>query len=71
LDGGHIAQHTIAIFRRTDGLYEANIIGAVVGFLVAWWWFFQTGSIINAMLIASLAMSNVQAIQQQQGPRIW
>ncbi len=70
LDGGHIAQHTIAIFRRTDGLYEANIIGAVVGFLVAWW-FFQTGSIINAMLIASLAMSNVQAIQQQQGPRIW
>lgn len=70
LDGGHIVQHTVAIFRRTDGLYEANIIGAVVGFLVAWW-FLQRTEVINAMLFASLAMSNVQAIQQRQGPRIW
>lgn len=70
LDGGHIVQHTIAILRRTDGLYEANIIGAAVGFFVAWY-FFQSGQVINAVLFASLAMSNVQAVQQQQGPRIW
>jgi Zn-dependent protease len=69
LDGGHIVQHTIAIVRRTDGLYEANLIGAVVGFGVAWW-FFRSGMTINALLFVSLAMSNVQAMQQQ-GPRIW
>jgi Zn-dependent protease len=69
LDGGHIVQNTIAIIRRTDGLYEANLIGAVVGFAVAWW-FFRTEQTINALLFVSLAMSNVQAMQQQ-GPRIW
>ncbi|MFO0014361.1 MAG: site-2 protease family protein [Planctomycetota bacterium] len=70
LDGGHIVQHTVAILRRTDGLYEANMVGVVVGFLVAWW-FFQTGQTFNALLFLSLAMSNMQALQQQQGPRIW
>jgi Zn-dependent protease len=69
LDGGHIVQHIIAILRRTDGLYEANAIGAVVGFLVAWY-FFQSGQLFNAILFMSIAMSNVQALQQQ-GPRIW
>jgi stage IV sporulation protein FB len=70
LDGGQIVQHAIAIVRRTDGLYEANLIGAAVGFLAAWW-FFQTGQVFNAILFASLAMGNVQSLQQQQGPRIW
>jgi stage IV sporulation protein FB len=70
LDGGHIVQHTIALLRRTDGLYEANVIGTGVGFLAAWW-FFQSGQVINAMLFASLAMSNLQSLNQQQGPRIW
>lgn len=70
LDGGHILRHFIAIVRRTDGMMEANIIGAVAGFIVAWW-FFRTGQTINALLFVSLAMSNVQSLQQLQGPRNW
>ncbi len=68
LDGGHIAQNIIAIIRRTDGLFEANAIGAIVGFAVAWW-FFSRGSTFNALLFVSLAMTNVQSLQQHQGPR--
>jgi len=70
LDGGHIVQHVIAIVRRTDGMMEAHVIGAAAGFLVAWW-FFTRGSAINALLFLSLAMSNVQALQQRQGPPMW
>ena len=70
LDGGHIVQHTAAIIRRTDGYNEAHLIGAGVGFLVAWW-FFQNGSGINALLFLSLAMNNVQALQSFGGPPRW
>ncbi|MEI8211110.1 MAG: M50 family metallopeptidase [Planctomycetota bacterium] len=70
LDGGHITQHIAAIVRRTDGLNEAYLIGAITGFVVAWW-FFTRGSSINAMLFLSLAMSNVQAVQQRSGPFGW
>ena len=70
LDGGHVVQHTAAILRRTDGYNEAYLIGAGVGFLVAWW-FFQSGSPINALLFLSLAMNNVQAMQRFGGPPGW
>jgi stage IV sporulation protein FB len=70
LDGGHIAQHTAAIVRRTDGQYEAHLIGAIVGVAVAWW-LYTRGSPINALLFLSLAMSNFQALQQRSGPPNW
>ena len=70
LDGGHIVQHAAAMIRRTDGTNEAYGIGAVTGFLVAYW-FFQSGSVFNAMLFLSLAMSNVQAMQRLGGPPRW
>lgn len=70
LDGGHIVQHAAAMLRRTDGMSEAAAIGAVTGFAVAWW-FFQQGSVFNAMLFLSLAMSNVQAMQRMGGPPRW
>ena len=63
-------QHTAAILRRTDGYNEAYLIGAGVGFLVAWW-FFQSGNPINALLFLSLAMNNVQAMQRFGGPPGW
>jgi hypothetical protein len=58
------------MIRRTDGTNEAYGIGAVTGFLVAYW-FFQSGSVFNAMLFLSLAMSNVQAMQRLGGPPRW
>jgi stage IV sporulation protein FB len=70
LDGGHIAQHVAAIVRRTDGQYEAHLIGAIVGVAVAWW-LYTRGSPINAVLFLSLAMSNFQALQQRSGPPNW
>jgi len=70
LDGGHIVQHAAAMLRRSDGLTEAATVGAVTGFAVAWW-FFQQGSVFNAMLFLSLAMSNVQAMQRMGGPPRW
>ncbi|MFM2218517.1 MAG: hypothetical protein RL240_2835 [Planctomycetota bacterium] len=70
LDGGHIVQHAAAMIFRTDGTNEAYGIGAVTGFLVAYW-FFQSGSVFNAMLFLSLAMSNVQAMQRLGGPPRW
>lgn len=71
LDGGHITQHVAAIIRRTDGMYEAHLIGAIAGFAVAWWFYTSGGSPINAMLFLSLAMSNVQSLQQRSGPYGW
>ena len=70
LDGGQIAQHVIGIFRRTSGLIEAYTLGAIVGVLVAYW-FYQSGSTFNAIFFASMAYSNMQALQSSNGPRIW
>jgi Zn-dependent protease len=70
LDGGHVVQHAAAILRRTDGYNEAYIVGAAVGFLVAWW-FFQRGGLFNAILFASMAMNNVQALNRFGGPPRW
>ena len=70
LDGGQIAQHVIGITRRTSGLIEAHLLGAIVGGLVAFW-FFKNGPAINGILFASMAFSNFQALQAGNGPRIW
>jgi stage IV sporulation protein FB len=70
LDGGHVVQHTAAILTRSDGYRQAHIVGAVVGLLVAWW-FFNNGNGINALLFLSLAMNNIQAIQGYGGPPRW
>ncbi|MEQ1826735.1 MAG: M50 family metallopeptidase [Pirellula sp.] len=70
LDGGQITQHIIGIVRRNSGLMEAYAIGALVGALVAFW-FFQRGSTFNALFLASMAVSNFQAMQAGNGPRYW
>jgi stage IV sporulation protein FB len=70
LDGGQITQHVIGIIRRNSGLIEAYMIGAVVGALVAFW-FYQRGSFFNAIFFASMAISNFQALQASGGPRSW
>jgi stage IV sporulation protein FB len=70
LDGGQIAQHIIGIFRRNSGLMEAHAIGAVVGFVVAYW-FLTHEMPLNALFLASIAMNNIQAMQSGYGPRNW
>jgi Zn-dependent protease len=70
LDGGQIVQHLVGMVRRTSGLVEAHMIGAVLGALVAVW-FFQQGSTFSAILFASMAINNFQALQAGNGPRIW
>lgn len=70
LDGGQIAQHVIGIVRRTIGLMEAYALGAIVAALAAVW-FMSRGSTINALFFASMAMTNFQAMQSTNGPRIW
>lgn len=70
LDGGHVVQHGAAILLRSDGYREAHVVGAVVGLLVAWW-FFNNGSGLNALLFLSLAMNNIQAMQGFGGPPRW
>lgn len=70
LDGGQIAQHLIGWYRRTDGQREAYMVGVIVGFAVALW-MWNRGSTISAVFFASMAMSNLQALQGGNGPRIW
>jgi Zn-dependent protease len=70
LDGGQIARHLIGIVRRTNGLLEAYMLGAIVGALAAIW-FYSRGSTLNALFFASMAVNNFQAMQQANGPRIW
>jgi stage IV sporulation protein FB len=69
LDGGHIAQHIIGMVRRNSGLQEAYALGVVVAILCACW-FYRT-STLNALLFASMAVSNLQALQATNGPRFW
>jgi Zn-dependent protease len=70
LDGGQIAQHLIGIFRRTNGLVEAQTLGAIVGVLAALW-FQSRGMTFNAIFFASMALSNFQALQSNNGSRFW
>jgi Zn-dependent protease len=70
LDGGQIAQHVIGIFRRTNGLLEAQTLGAIVAVLAALW-FQSRGMTFNAIFFASMALSNFQALQSNNGSRFW
>lgn len=70
LDGGQIAQHVIGIFRRTNGLIEAQTLGLIVGVLAALW-FQSRGMTFNAIFFASMALSNFQALQSNNGNRFW
>ena len=70
LDGGHIAQHLIGIYRRTSGLMEAHAVSAAVGIVLAFWCFTH-GMELNALFIASMVMNNIQTIQSGYGPRNW
>ncbi len=70
LDGGQIAQHVFGIFRRNSGLIEAHSLSAVVGIVVAYW-FFTHGMAFNALFLASMVMNNIQAIQGGDGRRNW
>jgi len=70
LDGGHIAQHLIGMYRRTSGLMEAHALSAVVGVALAFWCITH-GMELNALFIASMVMNNIQTIQSGYGPRNW
>jgi stage IV sporulation protein FB len=70
LDGGHIAQHVIGIFRRNSGLIEANALSVVVGIALAYWCM-RNHMEFNALFIASMVMSNIQVLQSGSGHRNW
>ncbi|XZE36869.1 site-2 protease family protein [Pirellulaceae bacterium SH501] len=71
LDGGQIARHVIGIVTRRDGLYEACMLGVVVGAAVAIWFYQSGGGPIGTLFFASLAYSNWQMLQQGRGGSVW
>jgi stage IV sporulation protein FB len=70
MDGGHIAKHLIGLVRRTSGEMEAYMVGAVGGILVAYW--MSTHNMqFTGLFFVSLALTNIQALQANNGSRFW
>ena len=59
LDGGRILQHTLSIYFRRDGFYEATVVSVVTAFLVAFWGF-QTQQTILALMFILFGINNFQ-----------
>ncbi len=64
LDGGQILKSLIAMFRKTDGLYEAAAVGAVCGILLGIWGM-QSGSTFMGIFFLMMGISNIQTLQSR------
>lgn len=70
LDGGQVLQSLAAMYRRTDGLSEAYLVGGVCGILLGLYFMNNSQPMFGMMLIV-LGISNIQSLQARRMGGPW